>query len=66
MKTETIEWFTPEERMPNHEQEVLFRLNQDDGQIWAIVHGMYYKDSGFRSMYNNEHKPACWCAIPQG
>ena len=60
MKTETIEWFTPEEKLPEHERPLLLKHK------WGIEMGYY--DEKYKEWFGGrmESTPLHWAFQPKG
>lgn len=65
MKTETIEWFTPEEKLPVDKSEVLMMLDRTENSFFTIVHAVYYRGR-FQSVGGNRYNPTHWAYMPKG
>lgn len=62
MTTETIEWFTPEEKMPEKDAEILMLLPSN-----FVFGGWWDANDGFVDYENSPLvTPIVWAYIPQG
>lgn len=61
MKTETIEWFTPEERIPDDDRDLLVII----GDYW--IEAKYQWDHWTQPEWGPiEEIPSFWCYKPKG
>lgn len=60
MKTETIEWFTPQKRLPNDKEHVMCIF---EGK-WGVA--CYMKDHLEWLGWKTEFVPTYWASLPKG
>jgi len=67
MKTETIEWFTPEEKKPEDDVElIVFAVHPETGFYFVMEAAFYGHDEKFETLCGVFVVPEYWAYAPKG
>lgn len=61
MKTETIEWFTPEEKLPDGNMDLI------GISLWGEIGEYFFNDGSWsKPVFKNADTPMFWAYAPKG